>query len=58
MVFYLIMKAQEEAKLLLHKKLYKPYVELKKRSKKHYILVIYMQKEIGDMQEIMLRRCG
>ena len=58
MVFYLIMKVQEEEKLLLHKKLYKHYVELREKSKKHYILVIYMQKEIGVMQEIMLRRCG
>ena len=32
-VFYLIMKAQEEEKLLLHKKLSKVYVELKKKTK-------------------------
>ena len=31
---------------------------IKKKNKKHYILVIYMRKEIGDTQEIMLRQCG
>ena len=58
MAFYSIMKAQEEERLLLHKKLYKHYVELKEKSRKHYTLEIYMQKEIGGMQEIMLRLCG
>ena len=31
---------------------------IKKKSKELYILVIYMPKEIGGMQETMLRQCG
>ena len=57
-VFCLIMKAQEEEKLLSLKKLFKLYAELKKKSKRYYILVIYMPKETGGMQETMLRQCG
>ena len=43
---------------LLRKKLFKLYVESREGSKEHYILVIYMPKEIGVMQETMLRQCG
>ena len=57
-VFCLIMKAQDEEKLSSLKKLFKLCVELKKKSKEHYFLVIYMPKEIGGMQETMLRQCG
>ena len=36
MAFYLIMKVQEEGKRLLQRKLFLPFVKLKKESKKNY----------------------
>ena len=54
MVFYLITKVQEEEKHLLQKKLYQQCVELNLANKKSFFWEIYMQKEIGDMQKIIV----
>ena len=40
------------------KKVVKGLFNIKQKNKRSYLLVIYIQKETGDTQKIMLKRCG